>query len=212
MGEKPKGPSRTSMWSNLHSQDGSMEYLSSKNKSMHCRGDAAGRGELANRRGRRRRRGARGSGSEWEIKRRGGKKSLTFYNVDTFPLRGVFLRVVGWGEIPSIGLLQPGPTLPSWGHTWIVLHWKRARSENTERQGDGSVKEDESAGEWLSEGRQHADLSVHPISLVTWLMLEDEGFGSDIKYSDCQSYRGFILNYDRNLWCYYHGMLQSAAT
>lgn len=51
-------------------------------------------------------------------------ESLTLYNVDTFPLSRVFLRVVGWGEIPSFGLLYPGPTLPSWCHTWVVLHWK----------------------------------------------------------------------------------------
>lgn len=40
IGEKPKGPSRTSMWSNLHSQEGSMEYFSSKCNSMHCLGAA----------------------------------------------------------------------------------------------------------------------------------------------------------------------------
>lgn len=42
IGEKGKGPSRISIWSNLHSQDGSMAYFSSKNRSMHCRGEAAG--------------------------------------------------------------------------------------------------------------------------------------------------------------------------
>jgi len=40
IGEKPKGPSRTSIWSNLHSQEGSMEYFSSKCSSMHCLGAA----------------------------------------------------------------------------------------------------------------------------------------------------------------------------
>lgn len=40
IGEKPKGPSRTSIWSNLHSQEGSMEYFSSKRSSMHCLGAA----------------------------------------------------------------------------------------------------------------------------------------------------------------------------
>lgn len=40
IGEKPKGPSLTSMWSNLHSQEGSMEYFSSKCSSMHCLGAA----------------------------------------------------------------------------------------------------------------------------------------------------------------------------
>lgn len=45
-----------------------------------------------------------------------------FYNVDTFPLRRVFLRIVRWGEKSSIRFLHPGPTLSSWCHTWVILH------------------------------------------------------------------------------------------
>lgn len=117
-GEKPKGPSRTSMWSNLHSQEGSMEYLSSKNKSMHCRGEAGG-GWM--------RKSGWGSSTvvkEWNRKNEEKDESRTFYNVDTLPFRWVFLRVVRWGEIPSFRLLYPCSTLPSRCHTWVVLYWK----------------------------------------------------------------------------------------
>lgn len=119
IGENTKGPSRTSMWSNLHSQDGSIEYFSSKNKSMHCRGEAWER---------------RGVEKKWDkdgtvgnvaLKNKDG--SLTFNNIDTFSLRRVFLWVVGWGEIPSLRLFYPGPTLPSWCHTRVVLHFKHKK-------------------------------------------------------------------------------------
>lgn len=54
------------------------------------------------------------------------KRLITFYDVDTLPLSWIFLRVIGWGEIPSFRLLYPGPTLSSRCHTWVVSHWKIA--------------------------------------------------------------------------------------
>lgn len=50
-------------------------------------------------------------------RRRWERSKVTFYDVDTLPLRRVFLRVVRGGKIPSIRFLDPGPTLPSWCHS-----------------------------------------------------------------------------------------------
>lgn len=79
-----------------------MEYLSSKNKSMHCRGDAGSKGQRSE--------GRSGGGVAL-------KGNVTFDDVDALPLRRVFLRVVGGGEIPSVRFFHPGSTLSSWGHT-----------------------------------------------------------------------------------------------
>lgn len=80
-----------------------MEYLSSKNKSMHCRGEAVRTGRWGE--------GQRVGGDARK------RTKVTFYDIDTLPLSRVFLRVVRGGKIPSIRFFDPGPTLPSWCHS-----------------------------------------------------------------------------------------------
>lgn len=77
----------------------------------------------------------------------GQEEQLTFYDVDTLPLRRVLLRVVGGGEVAPVGFFDPGPTLPSGGHTRVVLHWgggrgrrliRAAASSGRHRAGDAA--------------------------------------------------------------------------
>lgn len=45
------------------------------------------------------------------------EEKVTFYDVDTLPVRRVLLWVVGGGKIAPIRFFYPGATLPSRGHT-----------------------------------------------------------------------------------------------
>lgn len=107
---------------------------------MHCRGAAGGGRGL--REGEMEAEEVRQEGWKLSERLQGGKgEGLTLYDVDTFPLRRVFLGVVGRSEIPSVGLLYPGPTLPSGCHTRVVLYWKHRQTvyRQINRQADESV-------------------------------------------------------------------------